>query len=177
MLKNKKGQVEFGPIILVGVIISLLIFAPIMMRIIGTVTGTFFTRMNDTAPAAVQEADKAVDKVYNFFDYLIIIFMFVNIITLFISSWFIDTNPVFIVLYIMFAFILVIFLPNMLEAVDRVWDQTDNMASVDTWEGNDLNLPLTEWLKRNMIVSLVAIIAITGIIIYAKFKIIGSGGY
>lgn len=177
MLKNKKGQVEFGPIILVGVVISLLIFAPIMMRIIGTVTGTFFTQMNTTSPAAVQEADKTVDKVYNFFDYLIIIFLFVNVITLFISSWFIDTNPVFIVLYIMFAFILVLFLPNMLDAVDRVWEKTNDMAAADTWGSNDLNLPFTEWLKRNMIVSLVAIIAITGIIIYAKFNIIGSGGY
>jgi hypothetical protein len=101
---NKKAQVEFSPAIVIAVIIGLLILAPIMMRIIGTVTGTFFVQMNTTAPSAVAEASGAVDKVYNFFDYLIIIALFINIIVMFISAWFIDTNPAFIILYIMKLF-------------------------------------------------------------------------
>jgi hypothetical protein len=170
-ITNKKAQVEFGPIVLVAVVIALLLMAPIMMRIIGTVTGTFFTQMNTTAPEAVAQASPAVDKVYNFFDYLIVIIMFINVIILFISAWFIDTNPIFIILYIIFAFVLVLFLPNMLTAVDRVWEKTDDMASLDTWEGNSLNLTFTDWIRRNMIMVIVMIIAMTGIITYAKFKI------
>ena len=64
---SKKAQVEFSPAIVISLIIGLLIMAPIMIRIIGTVTGTFFTQMNETAPVAVKEASTAVDKVYNFF--------------------------------------------------------------------------------------------------------------
>lgn len=174
--RNKKGQIDFGPAVLVSVIIGLLLFAPIMIRIIGTVTGTFFNTMNDTAPAAVADASSAVDKVYNFFDYLIVIAMFMNIIVLFISAWFIDTNPLFIILYIMFAFVFILFIPNMLDAVDRVWDQTDTLAASDTWEGNSLNLTFTDFIRSNMVMFTLIIIVLTGIITYAKFKL-ASGGF
>lgn len=173
---GKHGQVEFGPIVLVAVIIGLLIFAPIMVRIIGVTTGTFFKQMNQSAPSAVAEASSAVDKVYNFFDYLIVIAMLINIILLFISAWFIDTNPVFLIFYIMFAFILVLFLPNMMDGVDQIWGKMGTMSAQDQWGNTDLNLPFTDWIRRNMMVFTLGIIALTGIITYAKFKLT-SGQY
>lgn len=172
LVKNKRGNVDFGPVVLIAIIISLFIFAPIMVRIIGTTTGTFFKQMNETAPSAVSEASSAVDKVYNFFDYLIIIVILINIIMLFISAWFIDTNPVFIVLYIIFAFIMILFLPNLMDAVDSVWDKAEDMGSYDTWEGSSMNLTFTDWVRRNMTMMSIIIIALTGIITYAKFKLV-----
>jgi hypothetical protein len=166
--QNKRGQVEFAPIVLVGVIIGLIIFAPIMLRIIGVTTGTFFNVMNTTEPEAVAQVTGQVDKVYNFFDYLIVLGMFINIIVLFLSAWFIDTNPIFLLLYIMFAFILVLFLPNMLEGVDAIYDK---MADVtDPWGSSDLNLPYTEWIRQHFVAFVVGIIMLSGIITYAKFK-------
>lgn len=172
---TKKAQVEFSPAILIALIIGLVIMAPIMIRIIGTVTGTFFVQMNESAPSAVAEASSAVDKVYNFFDYLVIIGIFINIIVLFISAWFIDTNPVFIILYIMFAFIFVLFLPNLMDAVDRVWENMDDMGDQDTWGSNSMNLTFTDWIRQNLIMVSVVVIALSGIITYAKFKL-NSGG-
>jgi len=169
--KNKKAQVDFGPAVVIAIIIGLFIFAPIMIRIIGITTGTFFTQMNETAPSAVAEASSAVDKVYHFFDYLIVIALFINVIVLFISAWFIDTNPVFIILYIMFAFILFLFLPNLLDAVDRVWIKMEDTSSLDTWGDSDLDLTFTDFMRRNMMMFSLGIIALTGILIYAKFKI------
>jgi len=174
--KSKKAQIDFGPAALVAIVVALLLFAPIMVRLIGTVTGTFFTQMNDTAPTAVADASDAVDVVYNFFDYLIVIAMFMNVIVLFVSAWFIDTNPLFIILYIMFAFIFVLFVPNMLDAVDRVWDKTNDMSSLDTWEGNSLNLTFTDFIRSNMVMFTLIIIVLTGIITYAKFKF-NQGGF
>jgi hypothetical protein len=169
--KNKKAQMEFGPAVVVAIIIGLILLAPIMIRIIGTVTGTFFGQMNSTAPEAVAEANTAVDVVYNFFDYLIIIGMFVNVIMLFISSWFIDTNPMFILLYIMFAFIFFLFVPNLIDAVDMVWNKMDDVGEQDTWGDNNLNLTFTDFIRRNMMVFTLIIIFMTGIIMYAKFKL------
>jgi hypothetical protein len=168
-IKNKKAQVEFSPAVIIVVIIGLLILAPIMLRIVGTVTGTFFTQMNSSAPNAVAEADSAVDKVYNFFDYLIIIAIFINVIMLFVSAWFIDTNPVFIILYIMFAFIFILILPNMLDAVDKVWERMDDVE--DTWHEGDLPLTFTDWIRQNLVLFCVIIIGLTGVITYAKFKL------
>jgi uncharacterized membrane-anchored protein YitT (DUF2179 family) len=173
---NKKAQVEFSPAIVIAVIIGLVILAPIMIRIIGTVTGTFFTQMNETAPSAVAEASSAVDKVYNFFDYLIIIAIFINIIVLFISAWFIDTNPVFIILYIMFAFIFVLFLPNLMDAVDRVWEKMEDVDQ-DPWRDGSMNLTFTDWVRQNLIMVSVVVIALSGIITYAKFKLNSGGQY
>jgi hypothetical protein len=168
---QKKAQVDFGPAVLIAIIIGLLLLAPIMIRIIGTVTGTFFTQMNESYSYAVEPASDAVDKVYNFFDYLIIIAMFINIILLFISSWFIDTNPIFIILYIMFAFILFLFLPNLLDSVDQVWIKMEDMDEHDDWEDDSLNLTFTDFIRRNFMLFSLLIIAITGIVIYAKFKV------
>jgi len=169
--RNKRGQVDFGPAVLIAIIIALIIMAPVMIRIIGTVTGTFFSNMNETAPNAVAPASDAVDKVYNFFDYLIVIGMFVNIIMLFISAWFIDTNPVFIMLYIVFAFILFLFLPNLLDAVDTVWNKMEDASVHDNWEDDSLNLTFTDFIRRNLTMFSLIIIVLTGILMYAKFKL------
>jgi len=173
--QNKKAQVDFGPAVVIAVILTLILVAPIFIRIIGTVTGTFFTQMNESYSYAVEPASDAVDTVNNFFDYLIIIGIFVNVIVLFISAWFIDTNPAFIVLYIMFAFILFLFIPNLLDAVDRVWTQFDSIGSLDTWEDDDLNLTFTDFIRRNMMLFSLLIIFLTGILIYAKFKFTQGG--
>jgi hypothetical protein len=172
---TKKAQVEFSPAIVIAVIIGLIIFAPIMLKIIGVTTGTFFTQMNTSAPTAVAEADKAVDKVYNFFDYLIVIAIFINVIVLFISAWFIDTNPAFIILYIMFAFIFVLFLPNLLDATDRIWERMD--AVEDDWNAGSMPLQFTDWIRQNLVMTSVVLIALTGIITYAKFKLTSGGAF
>jgi hypothetical protein len=169
-IRTKKGQsADF--IVLIAVIVGLILFAPIMVRIIGIVTGTFFTQMNSTAPTAVAPASKAVDTVYNFFDYLIVIGMFINIILLFISAWFIDTNPIFIILYIMFAFILFLLLPATMDAVDQVWEKIEGINTLDTWGDSSLNLNFTDFIRRNMMVFCIIIIVMTGVITYAKFKL------
>ena len=169
--KNKKAQIDFGPAVLIAVILGLIIMAPIMLRIIGTVTGTFFEQMNGTAPEVVADASSTVDKVYNFFDYLILIGMFINIIMLFVSAWFIDTNPIFIIFYIMFAFIFFLFMPNLLDATDTIWTKMDSLSGLDNWESSSLNLEFTDFIRGNMMVFSLIIIALTGIIMYAKFKI------
>jgi hypothetical protein len=171
IIKQKKAQVEFSPIVLISIVIGLLILGPIMMRIIGTVTGTFFTQMNDSAPEAVAEGSGAVDKVYNFFDYLIIIVIMINVIMLFVSAWFINTNPVWIIMYIMFAFIFILFVPNLLDAVDAVWERMEDMEDKDTWGNDSLMLDFTDFIRQNLVMFTLIVIVLTGIITYAKFKI------
>lgn len=171
MKNNKKGQIDFGVGILIVLILGLIIFAPIMLRIIGTITGTLFSQMNQTYPLAVNQGSVAVDRVVNFFDYLIVIAMFISVIVLFISAWFIDTNPAFIILYIMFSFILFLFLPSMLNAVDSVWFELNDMDHLDPWEKTTLDLNYTNFIRENIMVFSLLLIILTGVVIYAKFKI------
>lgn len=173
-ITNKKAQVEFSPAVAISFIIALFILAPIMLRVIGITTGKFFSVMNETAPYAVAQASPAVDKVYNFFDYLIIIGMTINILILFISAWFIDTNPIFIIFYIIFAFILFLFIPNLLDAVDKVYIQMNGLSTYDVWGDTSLPLQYTQFAREHMIELSLIIIVLTGIIMYAKIKLLGG---
>lgn len=173
-IKRKKAQAEFSAAIAIVIIIGLVILAPIMVRVIGVTTGTFFKQMNETAPTAVSEANTAVDKVYNFFDYLIVIAILINVIILFISAWFIDVNPVFIILYILFAFIFVIILPSVLDAVDTIWSKMDSAGSNDPWRADSTTtvLKFTNWIRQNLMLFSLIVITLSGIITYAKFKLV-----
>jgi len=106
-----------------------------------------------------------MDKVVGFIDYLLILMFFVSLIILFISAYFIDTNPIFLVLYIIFAFIFILLLPNMMEAVDTVWSK----FPVET-----NSLPLTGWIQSNMVMFTLGVFILTGIIMYAKFRFGGT---
>lgn len=161
--KNKKGQFEFSIGLFAILIIIAIIFAPIMIKVIKSVTGGMSIALNATNPEAVAQMNYAQNSALGFFDYLIVIGMFINVIILFISSYFIDTHPVFLLLYIFFTFLLMLFLPNMMDAVDKVWGKFN-----DT--GIHSALPFTDWIRTHFITFMLAIIILNGIIMYAKFK-------
>jgi len=158
---NKKGQVEFSPMVFFGLIVAVLILAPIILKVVVTVTGGVFTALNSTSPSAVAEGQAVVGVVVGFFDYLILIGMTINMILLFISAFFIDTKPVFVILYILFAFILVVLAPSVLDAVDKIWLQFPDATAY---------IPYTDWMRSNLVAVIVSIIVLTGIIMYGKMR-------
>jgi len=163
--KNKKGQMEFSPALLIAGIMVLLILAPIILKVIGSVKTGMGNALNSTDPNAVTQMDYVMDTGVSFIDYLLVIMFFVNLIILFISAFFIDTHPMFLVLFIIFAFIFILLLPNMMDAVDQVWAKFPA-------ETNDL--PLSDWIRTNMVMFTLGVFILTGIIMYAKFKWSGS---
>ena len=159
LVKNKKG--EFTPAAFFVIIIILIIAAPIILMVINKATSGVIDAVNATMPAAALEGTLAVEKVTNLFDYVVIIAMLVVLILLFISSFFIDTHPVFIIIYIMAAFILILIAPNVLDAIDTVWGEFPIESG---------QLPFTDFMRQNLVAFIVGIIVVTGIIMYAKFK-------
>jgi len=158
---NKKGQREFSPAIFIIGIIVLIIMAPIILKVISSVRVGLTSAINDTNPQAIIEMNYGMDKVVGFMDYLLVLMFFVSLIILFVSAYLIDTHPIFLVLYIMFAFIFILLLPNMMDAVDTVWSKFP--AETDS-------LPLTGWIQSNMVMFTLGVFILTGIIMYAKFK-------
>lgn len=158
---NKKAQIEFSGAAFVAVLIGLLIIAPILIKVVVSATGGFFTAMNTTSPYAVSQGQGAVTSFLNFFDYLVIIGILVNILLMFISAYFIDTSPLFVPLYIIFSFILVLFLPNLIDAVDKVWAKFPDSSTY---------LQYTEFAKNHSLEISIIVIILTGIIMYAKLN-------
>ena len=162
---NKKGQAEFSPAIYIVGIIILIVLAPFILKIISSVKEGFTTALNDTDPQAIEEMNYGIDKVVGFMDYLLVTMFFASLIMLLISSFFIDTHPVFLILYILFAFIFILLLPNMMDAVDKVWSKFPTETD---------SIPLTGWVENNMVLFTLSVFILTGIIMYAKFKWAGS---
>lgn len=161
LTKKKKAQMEFSPALLIAGIIILLILAPVILKTFSSIKTGMNNAVNDTEPNAVTEMNYVIDTGTRFIDYFLVITLFVNLIILFISAFFIDTSPVFLILFIIFAFIFILLLPNMMDAVDKVWAKFPS-------ETNDL--PLSDWIRSNMILFTLGVFVLAGIIMYAKFK-------
>lgn len=161
LIKEKKKKGEFTPAAFFVLIVVLIVIAPIILKVINSATGGVIDAVNQTMPSAANEGTIAVAKVTNLFDYLVLIAMLVTMVLLFVSSFFIDTHPVFIVIYIMAAFVLILLAPNVLDAVDDVWGKFPTESG---------QLPFTDFMRQHLVGFLLGIMIITGIIMYAKFK-------
>lgn len=169
ILKNKRAAFEFSPAVLAIIAVMVFIVVPVIFMVVTTTTTTFFGAMNTTAPDAVAQGQSAVDNVYRWMDTIVLIGFTINVIVLLISAYFIDVNPVFIVLYIFFAFLLILITPNALDVADKVWaaDQIEVLA--DGTLVTD-HLPMTDWIRNNFILFLLTIIIMSGLITYAKIR-------
>ena len=161
LIKEKRKKGEFTPAAFFILIVVLIVIAPIILKVINSATGGVIDAVNQTMPSAAREGELAVEKVTNLFDYLVLIAMLVTMVLLFVSSFFIDTHPVFIVIYIMAAFVLILLAPNVLDAVDDVWGKFPTESG---------QLPFTDFMRQHLVGFLLGIMIVTGIIIYAKFK-------
>jgi len=165
---SKKAQAEVGIVALVGVIIVLLFLAPIMLKIVSTTIGSTSDAINSTSPDAANTMNYLSGTFVTFWDYLILISFLVSMLMLLISSFFIDTHPVFLVFYIMIAFLVVIFAPEILQSVNAVWDNSGMTMHDGTMVS--LALPLTDFLRGNFGAVILGVIVLSGIIMYAKIK-------
>ena len=159
---GKGGQI--GIISLVGVIIALLFLAPILLKIVTETTGKFATALNSTSPEAADTVTGIQDTYTNLWDWILIIVFALNILLLLISAFFIDTHPAFILVFIMLGFFLMAFAPNILDAVDKVYDSAYYAGDVNA------SLPFMDFIRHNFGGIILSIFILAGIIMYGKFK-------
>lgn len=163
---NKSAQ--FGIVTLVGLIIVLLFLAPIILKIVNVSVGGFATGISNVSTTASTSVTAIQNTFVTWWDIALMLVFGLNVILLFISAYFIDTNPIFLVLYILVVFLLVVFTPNMIDAVQKVWD----VPAFATETGTQLTL--TTFLLNNFATILLGLIILSGIVIYAKIR---NSGY
>lgn len=169
--KNKRGQLD-NPVIAFAIfVLALLMFAPIALKIFVNVDNSVGNALGNVSAGgelARANFDKVSGTLVTFWDKVMIGAFFVAVIMLFVSAFLIDAHPFFIVLYIFLAFMLVIFMPNILQSIDAIYDSA-NFATEVT------QLAFLDSLRNNFVPFLVGIIVITGIIIYGKLALGGRG--
>lgn len=163
-MRNKKGQAGFGIVAFAGIVITLLFLAPVMLKIVRVTTSEVSDQLNITNPEASASMDAVTDSFATFWDFVLLMVFAVNVLILLISAFFIDTHPAFLLVYIIVAFFLVVFAPNVLDAVDSVWAESAFSEEVS------LYLDSMNFLRVHFGVVLLSVIILSGVVMYAKFK-------
>jgi len=164
---GKKGQ--FGIITFVGLMFVLLFLAPFVVKIVRSSVGGFSDAITPINAEAGANVDFVEDTFINMWDWVIFLVFSLNVLLLLISSFFIDTHPAFVIVYIMTMFFVMTFAPAMLDALEAVY-YDDAMVAMDDGHQAGALLPTTEFLINNFGTVILGIIVLSGIIMYAKFK-------
>ena len=169
---NNKGQLDYPIIIFAVLVIGLLMFAPIMLKLfveINDGVGAGLGNVTGGGATAAANFGSVMDTAINFWDKVIIAAFVIAIILLLVSSFFIDAHPFFIFLYVFVSFMLILFTPNIIDAVDNIYDSAEFASEVAL-------LSFMDTLRNNFAIFLVGMMVITGIIIYGKVALMGGQG-
>ena len=165
--KNKNGQIDMPILTFAIVLIMLILVAPIILKIVrGTLNpfGDALGNMSGEGGATAKANVTYVLGVFvNFWDGVIMFAFLLAVILLFVSAFLIDANPFFMILYILILFLTLVFAPEILGAVDRIYEANAYAEEVAL-------VPFMDFLRLNFGVVLTVIGILTMIIIYAKIR-------
>lgn len=167
ILDNKKGQLDYPILTFAIVLIGLILLAPIILKVVRSTITPFGEALGNMSSMGGAVAETNVNYVLgvfvNFWDGVLMFAFLLAVILLFVSAFLIDTNPFFMILYILLLFLTVVFAPEILGAVDRIYEANAFAQEVAL-------LPFIDFLRLNFGVVLTAIGILTMIIIYAKIR-------
>jgi len=174
---NKKAQIQ-SIFLFAGLILMLLIAAPILMKMTTSILGKFGTALASSPTTNLTAATSAVSKASNVFtstfDWVLMFLFIFNVVLLLITAFLVDVHPAFLIIYVMALFFLFIFAPNIMTAVQNIWDYMDAVAPVSPSLNN--YMPMMGWVKDNFTLVLFGVAILSGIIMYGKMRLGGSGG-
>ncbi len=171
MLNKKAQNFEFSLVYVIAMIIGLIIIAPIMLKVYNQFMPAFSAQLGNQSVQAGENVSLISNTFINFWDFILVIGFLVNIILLFITAFYIDTNPWMIILYIVFVMVLIIFAPDMITGVDKIYESAQFTTEIT-------QIPFMDFIRNYFESICLGIIVLSGIVIYGKLKWFnkGSGG-
>lgn len=170
-MKNKKGQFDFPIITFAIIVLGLIFLAPIILKFVNSSLNSYEEGLKQVPGANESGAVSSVQNIHGtfvgFWDGVLIIAFLISLILLFISAFLIDTSVVFVILYILALFFTVVFAPNILEAINKVYDNV-------LFAGEVASIPFMDFLRLNFGLVITVIGILTMIIIYAKVRFFPS---
>jgi len=169
---NKLGQFDNPVIMFAIIVIGLLLIAPIGLKIMRSIQAPMSTALGNVSnggQVAQTNFNKVINTGINFWDKVIVSLFVLAIILLFVSAFLVDAHPFFILLYVLLNLFLILFAPNIIEAVDKIYDSS-------TFAQETTMLVFMNTIRLHYVGFLIGIMVITGIIIYGKIALFGGGG-
>lgn len=169
---NKKAQIDNPMVIFAMIVIGLLMIAPIGLKIMREVqapVSASLGNLSNGGEVAQTNFNAVIVTGINFWDKVVIAAFIVSILLLFVSAFLIDANPFFIILYIFLNFMLILFAPNIISAVDKIYDSPQFVEETAL-------LIFMDTLRTHYAEFLVGMMLVTGLIIYGKMALFSGGG-
>jgi len=167
-MKNNKAQAE-SIIIFFGVIVAIFIASIIILRITNSILTPFADQIapfNNDSANVVRSIDISFAGVW---DWVIVLVFLFNVILLLVSAFLVDIHPAFLIVYIIAVIFLVIFGNSFAYVIDSVWSAVG--TSTETAQ-----TPMQQFLINNFNLIMLGIIFLSGVVMYAKFKLFGGQG-
>lgn len=167
---KRKGQLDHPIIGFFALALGLIIIGGIFMKVFVEIRDPLSNSLGNITVGG-SDAQAGVNKVLNtaitFWDKVIVFAFLFGIIFVFISAFFIDVHPIFIVLYIFINFIFMLFGPQIVESISIIYDPLSG-----AYLGDDVynQLPFTIWIAQNFGIFIIGLMIVTGIIIYTKLS-------
>jgi hypothetical protein len=168
---NKRGQAE-SIIIFFGIVIAIFIASIIILRITNEVLTPFATQLSHFSNQSAQVVESVHNNFASVWDWVIILLFLFNIILLLVSAFLVDIHPAFMIVYIIAVIFLVIFGNTFAYVLDGIWGAFG--TDIETAQ-----TPLQQFIINNFNMIMLGIIVLSGILMYAKFKLFsgqGTGG-
>jgi len=160
-MQSKKGQMDIVNFIIV--FLGLMVVGIIVLYIVTTTISKFGDAINTTSPLASTTMAGISTSFVNLWDYVIAIAFLINVVMLFVFAFLVDTHPIFSFLYLISAVFILIFAPYAVYPIKQIFE-------VDAFSDSVGNLPITSFLLSSFGVIVLAVIVISGIIMFAKPK-------
>lgn len=169
---SKRAQLD-NPIIFIAVIIiGLLIIAPVMLKVMREIRTPLSNSLGNISSGsgaiAQSNFNSVIDTGISWWDKVVVAAFILSVLLLFVSAFLVDAHPFFIIVYIGLNFALILFAPNIIEAVNKIYDSSQFAQETAI-------LSFMDTIRSNYVGFLIGLMVITGIIIYGKVAITGSG--
>ena len=164
-----KAQGDYPIMMFAFVLIALLLFGLIMFKVNDIIGTKFADAMGNQTAVAATNVRAVTNTFNNFWDFVIVFAFVVNILLLFVSSFMVETHPVFLVVYIVAAMILFIIAPTTLEVVNTIAG-TAGTGATEGFAQYESSLPMLWFLKDHFAIILLSLYFLSGLIMYAKYK-------
>jgi len=170
-MKNKKGQI-ISIVAFFAIVLTIFLAGVLLMSFVNTILNpvqSTFNAIDNQSGRAVQNINNSFDR---WWDWAVIILFAVNVLILFISSYMVDTAPIFLIVYIVAVLLLIIFGGNITGAMSDIWSPSGVFGTGNVTAGGNAisKMPMTSFFLNNFTVINLGIIVLSGIIMYAKFK-------
>jgi len=167
LARKKRGQLDPGITAWLVVVVIILIMGPVMLKVVRGVLVPTTQQFTNSSQNSMQMGGAKMTQilgVYTTFWDGILLFAFLGAtVLLFVSAFLIDAHPIFMVFYVVILLMVVLFAPNILEAVNHIYDSNQFAEEVTYLESMD-------FIRNNfgLIITLIGILSL--LIIYAKMR-------